>query len=121
MAVTNMNFAMIYVDDLKPNQEFYEKYLGFVQEQEFRPGEIFGKLGNIDCWIGSGFEKANTSEKSTRASVMLGVDSVGKLHSELKEDGQKVIQDEPVEMQEGVYWLQFADPSGNIVEVLGAK
>ncbi len=119
MAITKMNFALIYVDDLEPNRKFYEKYLGFKQEQEFRPGEIFGTLGEIHCWIGSGYKRADTDEKSTRATVMLGVDSVGVLFDQLKSGGEKIIQERPVEMQKGVYWLQFADPAGNIVEVLG--
>lgn len=116
-----MNFTLIYVDDLEPNKKFYEKYLGFKQEQEFRPGEIFGKLGEVNCWMGSGYERTTTNEKSTRATVMLGVDSVGKLFDQLKSGGEKVIHEAPVEMQEGVYWLQFADPAGNVIEVLGAQ
>ena len=69
MAVTKLNFACIYVDELEANQKFYEKYLGFKKEQEFRPGEIFGKLGDIQFWIGSGYKKADTTEQSTRATV----------------------------------------------------
>jgi len=121
MAVIKMNFALIYVDELEPNKKFYEKYLGFKQEQEFRPGEIFGSLGGINCWMGSGYKKAPTDEKSTRATVMLGVDSVGSLFDQLKAGGERVIQDKPIEMQDGVYWLQFADPAGNVVEVLGGQ
>ncbi len=119
MAVTRLNFACIYVDELDSNQKFYEKFLGFKKEQEFRPGEIFGKLGEIQCWIGSGYKKADTTEQSTRATVMFGVDSVYSLFESLKANGEKIIQDAPVEMQPGVFWLQFSDPSGNIIEVLG--
>ena len=114
-----MHFACLYVDELETNQKFYETYLGFKKEQEFRPGEIFGTLGSINCWMGSGYKKSNTDENSTRATVMLGVESVGTLFSKLKEAGERIIQEGPIEMQEGVFWLQFADPSGNIVEVLG--
>jgi predicted enzyme related to lactoylglutathione lyase len=121
MSVTKMSFALIYVDDLETNKKFYEKYLGFKQEQEFRPGEIFGKLGEIQCWMGSGYERVQADEKSTRATVMLGVDSVGKLFDQLKSGGEKLIHEKPVEMQEGIYWLQFADPAGNVIEVLGAQ
>lgn len=121
MSVTKMNFACIYVDDLEPNQKFYETFLGFKKEQEFKPGEIFGTLGNINCWMGSGYKKSNSDETSTRATVMFGVESVGSLFNNLKEAGARVIQDKPVEMQNGVYWLQFSDPSGNIIEVLGGN
>ncbi|MBK9324320.1 MAG: VOC family protein [Bdellovibrionaceae bacterium] len=121
MSVTKMNFACIYVDELEINQKFYEKYLGFQQEQEFRPGEIFGKLGEIHCWMGSGYKRAATDEKSTRATVMFGVKSVGSLYENLKSNGEKIIQEKPVQMKNGVFWLQFSDPSGNIIEVLGAQ
>jgi predicted enzyme related to lactoylglutathione lyase len=121
MAVTKMNFACIYVDELEPNQKFYEKYLGFKKEQEFRPGEIFGKLGEISCWMGSGYKRSASDETSTRATVMFGVDSVGNLFESLKANGERLIQEEPIEMKEGVYWLQFSDPAGNVVEVLGGR
>jgi predicted enzyme related to lactoylglutathione lyase len=53
--------------------------------------------------------------------MMLGVDSVGALLKQLKTDGVKTVQDEPVEMQPGTFWLQFHDPSGNVLEVLGEE
>jgi len=77
--IKKMNFACIYVDKLEPSQKFYETYLGFKKEQEFRPGEIFGKLGDIQCWMGSGYEKSNSNEKSARATVMFGVDPAGNI------------------------------------------
>ena len=121
MSVTKLKFALIYVDTLEPSQRFYEKYLGFKQEQEFRPGEIFGSLGETHLWMGSGYKSTNTDEKSTRATVMLGVESVGRLFNQLKSGGEKVIQEKPVEMKDGVYWLQFVDPAGNVIEVLGGQ
>ena len=121
MSVTKMNFALIYVDEFESNKNFYEKYLGFKQTQEFKPGEVFGKMGEVDCWMGSGYKRIQADENSTRASVMLGVDSVSSLFNNLKEGNEKIIQDQPIEMKEGVYWLQFQDPSGNTVEVLGGQ
>jgi predicted enzyme related to lactoylglutathione lyase len=119
--VTGLRFALIYVDQLAPAKAFYEKYLGFEQTQEFRPGEIYGKAGNIEMWIGEGYNRLDNDAKSTRATVMLGVESTGALFEALQAGGEKVVQDAPVEMQDGIFWLQFADPSGNIVEVLGGK
>jgi len=119
--ITGVRFVLIYANELEPTKSFYEKYLGFKQTAEFRPGEIYGKAGAIEMWIGSGYESNKTNEKSVRATVMLGVESVGKLFNALKEDGHEVVQNEPTEMQPGTFWLQFKDPSGNVVEVLGAK
>ena len=121
MTVKNMKFACIYVDELAPSLKFYETYLGFKKDKEFRPGELFGMLGEVPCWLGSGYKKSDMTDRSTRATVMFGVDSVGELFGKLKAGGQRLIQDAPVEMKDGVFWLQFADPAGNIVEVLGGK
>lgn len=119
--VKGMMFVLVYADKLEPVKEFYEKYLGFEQTAEFRPGEIYGKLGATEMWIGSGYERSKGIDKSIRINVMVNVDSVGSLFDALKKDGQKLIQDEPIEMQPGTFWLQFEDLAGNIVEVLGQK
>lgn len=53
--------------------------------------------------------------------MMLAVDSVGILFESLQTAGEKIFQDASIEMQPGQFWLQFADPSGNVIDVLGAK
>lgn len=120
-SVTGLKFALIYVDELEPTQKFYEQHLGFEKTHEFRPGEIYGKAGQIEIWIGSGYTRTNISENSTRAAMMIGVESVGSLHQSLLANGEKIVQDQPIEMQPGTFWLQFFDPAGNIIEVLGGK
>ena len=123
--VEGFSFALIYVDDLETNLSFYKKYFGFTTKFTMENDSAhYGSLGKIDLWIGSGYEKQNLTSKSSRASLMIDIDSVGTLFNTLKEDGHEVLQDAPVdmgEMQEGIYWLQFKDPAGNILEVLGKK
>ena len=119
--VEGLAFALIYVDKLAPAKAFYEKHLGFEQTQEFRPGEIYGTIGKTEMRLGEGYDRADATAKSTRATVMFRVASTGKLFESLKADGVKTVQDEPVEMQPGTFWLQFQDPAGNIVEVLGGN
>ena len=116
--VQEMKFVLVYVDSLEKCQPFYDTYLGFEKTDEFRPGEIYGKLGEIDMWMGEGYEQVDKNAQSVRATVMLGVDSVSKLFNHLKEGGETIIQEAPVDMG-GLYWLQFVDPAGNVVEVLG--
>ncbi len=119
--VNDLRFALIYVDQLATCKPFYEKYLGFEQLQEFRPGEIWGKCGGAFLWMGEGYARIGGSEKSTRASVMIGVKSVGLLHKALKDGGERLIHDQPMDMGKGSFWLQFMDPAGNVIEVLGGK
>jgi predicted enzyme related to lactoylglutathione lyase len=117
--VTSFKFASIYVDNLDACQKFYETYLGFQKTAEFSPGEIFGNLGDVEMWMGEGYERIDAGERAARATLVLGVDSVGSLFEALQAGNVKTVQDSPVEMQEGVFWLQFVDPAGNIIEVLG--
>lgn len=51
---------------------------------------------------------------------MPGIENAQSLFAEFQKDGVQVLQEEPMEMQPGVFWFQFQDPSGNILEVLGA-
>ena len=118
---TGLKFILVYVDKLEPCQRFYETYLGFKKTAEFRPGEIYGQLGDVEMWIGEGYQRTDGGEKATRSTVMLGVDSAGTLFRSLKAGGVRVIQDAPVEMQPGMFWLQFVDPAGNVIDVLGGK
>jgi catechol 2,3-dioxygenase-like lactoylglutathione lyase family enzyme len=117
--VTSFKFASIYVDNLDACQKFYETYLGFQKTAEFSPGEIFGNLGAVEMWMGEGYERIDAGERAARATLVLGVDSVGSLFEALQAGNVKTVQDSPVEMQVGVFWLQFFDPAGNIIEVLG--
>lgn len=119
--VKELRFALIYVDKLEACKPFYEKYLGFEQLQEFRQGEIWGKCGGAFFWMGEGYERADATQLATRASVMIGVKSVGLLFKALKEGGERVIHESPVDMGKGSFWLQFVDPAGNVIEVLGGK
>jgi predicted enzyme related to lactoylglutathione lyase len=118
--VNGFRFALIYVDKLEECQAFYEKYLGFEKTDDFGTDEIYGRMGDIEVWMGGNYRRDKTDELSTRASVMLGVESVGKLFASLKADGVRIIQEEPKDMGPA-FWVQFEDPAGNIVEVLGAE
>jgi len=119
--VTGFRFALIYSEDLAASQAFYEKYFSIEQTAQFSETEVYGNLGEIELWIGGGYEKSPNHKKSTRATMMLGVESVGALFERLKADGIKTIQHEPAEMQPGTYWLQLLDPAGIILEVLGEE
>ena len=119
--VTDLKFIVIYVDKLASCQAFYETYFGFEKTAEFGPGEIFGTVGDVNLWMGEGYTRSTNDEQFTRASIMIGVDSTGTLFENLKADGHKIIQDAPVEMQEGTFWMQIVDPAGNVLDILGGK
>ncbi len=123
--VKEFKFSLVYASKFDETKAFYEKYFGFTEEFDMPDSNLgpqaFGTIGDVRMWIGGGFTQSSLTETSSRSGVMFGVDSVQKLFDELKKDSVTIHQDELVEMQPGVFWLVFEDPSGNIVEVLGGK
>ena len=122
--VKEIKFALVYVDDFDKAVAFYTKHFEFAKEFDMgspEKPEVFGKIGDVGIWIGGGYERRDVDTNTCRATPMLGVDSVGDLFKQLKDDNVKVVQDEPVAMQGDMFWMQFADPAGNVFDVLGGK
>lgn len=119
--IKGLGFQLIYVDKLEPALAFYTKYFGF--EKEFSMGEnaVYGTTGDSGMWIGGGYKRREQSEDETRSCAMMEIDSAWKLFEAMKSDGVKLYQEEPEEMRVGIYWFQFQDPAGNILELLGGK
>jgi catechol 2,3-dioxygenase-like lactoylglutathione lyase family enzyme len=119
--VTGLAFPCVYVDDIDAARAFYEKHLGFEVEQTHPDGALFGTIGPCYLWIGGGYESRETTGRSVRTTTMLQVESTSALLQGLRDDGQTSLQEAPVKMAEDMYWLQFTDPAGNILEVLGGE
>jgi predicted enzyme related to lactoylglutathione lyase len=121
--VTGFNFNLIYVDDLEKALTFYQKYFGFTTKFTMDDNSHWGPAadGKINLWIGGGYKRADTTERSTRSSIMYSVASAGEFFAQLKADGVPTMQAEPQAMGEGDFWFQFMDPAGNILEALGGK
>jgi predicted enzyme related to lactoylglutathione lyase/uncharacterized protein YndB with AHSA1/START domain len=119
--ITGFEFNLVYVDDMPKALAFYEKYFGFKKKFDMDDGSTCGTTGNVGLWIGPNYKRVDVTDNNTRTSVMYGVESAHTLFKQLKTDGVPVVQESPIEMKNGVYWFQFSDPAGNILEVLGAK
>ncbi|MCJ8345152.1 VOC family protein [bacterium] len=123
--VNDLKFSLIYAEDFEKTKSFYEKHFGFKESFEMNDTDLgpqtWGMTGEVGMWIGGGYKRSNQEECSTRSGVMFGVDSAFTLLEELNKDQVKILQEEPVEMQPGVFWFQFEDPSGNLIEILGGK
>jgi predicted enzyme related to lactoylglutathione lyase len=119
--VEKIAFALVYAEDLKKSVEFYKKYFGFIEDPEVKMGEdqIFGHMGSVGLWIGGGYKKLPTDENTARATAMLRVKSSSQLFNRMKTDGIVVIQDKHMKMNSNSFWFQFADPNGNIWDILG--
>lgn len=119
--VEKIAFALVYAEDSKKTVEFYQKYFGFIEDlsAKMNGDQVFGSIGTVGLWIGGGYKKIAATEKDTRATAMLRVKSSGQLFNRLKADAVKIYQDQPIKMNENSYWFQFADPNGNIWDILG--
>ena len=123
--VTDFKFSLIYAEDFEETKAFYEKYFGFKQEFEMPDTELgpqtWGKTGEVGMWIGGGYERVEVTERSCRSGVMFGVESAVELFKQLQTDSIKVLHEAPVPMQDGVFFFQFEDPSGNLIDILGRE
>lgn len=123
--VQDLKFSLIYADDFEKTKSFYVKHFDFKESFEMPDTELgpqtWGMTGSVGMWIGGGHTRTNRDDRSARSGVMFGIDSAFTLLQELKADDVQIFQEEPIEMQPGVFWFQFEDPSGNIIEILGGK
>lgn len=113
-----VNFLLNYSKDFRSSVAFYEKYFGFVKEDDFSESSVYGNIGYTGMWIGEFSKENDPSFSAPRVAPMLEVKSARELFQRLKADGVKLHFDEPRNMG-GRYWFQFTDPSGNVIEVLG--
>jgi len=104
-----------YVSDLKRAAEFYEDILGLEKKYEYSSYAGF-ECGGVEIGL---IPKPDRERKSSllSPSVEFLVDNVGAVYSELKRKRMKVIEelhDEPWGGREAA----FADPDGNILEIV---
>lgn len=117
-----LEFALIYAKELQSSIHFYQKYFDFKIDPTIKlgPGEVYGLMGSVGAWIGEGHIVPKSPELMARASVMFRVKEIFDLYQKLLTGGVELIQSAPVMMLPNEYWFQFKDPSGNIIDVLGA-
>ena len=104
-----------YVSDLKRAAKFYEGILGLEKKYEYSSYAGF-ECGGVEIGL---IPKPDRERKSSllSPSVEFLVDNVGAVYSELKRKRMKVIEelhDEPWGGREAA----FADPDGNILEIV---
>ena len=115
------DFAMniIYSENLAETIEFYQKYFGFEIEKDLGKLSVYGKAGNINLWIVSGFKYSDSQVNTSHTSIVYLVDDLFSLFKDFKLDGIDTVQEEPFKMPNDMYWFQAYDPSGNIIEIMG--
>jgi predicted enzyme related to lactoylglutathione lyase len=120
--VKGLAFASVYVDDFEKAYEFYSGVLGLEKEYDMGSAACFFKLpDNTGLYLQGKNKTASYGEDTMRAGFVFSVESAGTTLERLKAAGVRFVQNEPRHMGGEQYWLQFYDPAGNILEVLGGK
>jgi catechol 2,3-dioxygenase-like lactoylglutathione lyase family enzyme len=107
----------IYTTDLDRSTLFYKDVLGFELVTLIPPAIAIMKSGNVNLYIESGYNPDQEQKDKTRSSVFLEISIPAKQAFEsLKADGVRLLQDSPEQLGDDVWWFQFCDPDGNILE-----
>lgn len=114
----------VYVTDLERAKKFYTEVLGFEVSADLGPSLCFlrSKSGKVNIYFEGGHKPATADVDTARLSFFLEpVDSVLKVFDFLKTKGVTPLQSAPEQVGDDVWWFQFPDPDGNIIEVSGKK
>lgn len=113
--IKNVWSITFYVSDLKRAKKFYEETLGLEKKYEYS-SYVGLECGGVEIGL---IPKLKEGQKTSPLSppVNFLVDDVEKVYNELKQKGVKVIK-ELHEEPWGGRQATFADPDGNIIEIL---
>jgi catechol 2,3-dioxygenase-like lactoylglutathione lyase family enzyme len=121
---SGISVLTVYVSDLERAKAFYTGMLGCTLAAELSPTACFLKLCEDAPWIyvESGYKPVEEPASVCRTGFCLELEgSILDLKAKLLARGVKVLQEEPGQLGENVWWFQFLDPDGNVLEVAGPK
>ena len=108
----------IYTNSLDKSLTFYTQVLGFEVTAKIPPSIAMLKSGNINLYIESGYESSPNKGEKTKVTVFLDtVIPAMQVFEHLKSAGVKILQEKPEQLDDNVWWFQFCDPDGNILEI----
>lgn len=117
---SKVNTLAVYVTDFTRAKKFYTKALGFEVSADLGENTCFLHSGNLYIYLEGGHQSSNVSAETVRLSFFLETEeSVNKVYNKLKESGVRILQNKPQQVGADIFWFQFADPDGNILEVSG--
>jgi len=114
----------VYVTDLERARKFYTETLGFEVSADLGPTLCFlrSKSGKVNIYLEGGHKPATADADTARLSFFLEpADSVHKVFDFLKTQGVNPMQSAPEQVGDDVWWFQFPDPDGSILEVSGRR
>lgn len=121
VSIEEVMSVVVYVDDFGAAIDFYTRILGLKPYGEPASNACFLHIGDNPngLYLEGGYTREASTDRSSRVSFMLSVDSVIKLFDKLKAESVRCVHETPKQMSATAYWLQFYDPAGNIIEAVG--
>ncbi len=120
--ITGVAFVACYVSNFQAAYEFYADLLGLEKLYDMGPGACYFKISEgVGLYLEGNRTPTEVTPASTRSSFGLSVPSAAALHATLVAAGVRCVHAAPVDMGSGMFWFQFHDPSGNIIEALGGQ
>ena len=118
--IKDIKMVSVYSSDYQKAFDFYAGTLGLDGGNNRDAKGCYININeNNGLYLEGGYEKNKTNDKSARQTFTFGVDSAGAMYNKLKDASITMIQREPVQMGENIYWFQCFDYEGSIVEFLG--
>lgn len=120
--IRSISMASVYTDDYSKSFEFYNDLLGLTDFNPMGNQACYFNIGAMQgLYLEGGYTPFEGNNRIVRTTFTMDVVSAFEMFEKLKEAGVKIVQTEPMKMQEGSYWFQCFDPSGNMLEFLGGE
>lgn len=120
--VESIRAVGVYVTDLDRAVEFYKTILGFDLITKIPPTIAMMKSGIVNLYLESGYDPNHDQKDKTRVSVVFEIAIPSQnAYDMLKNNGVTILQDKPEQLDNDVWWFQFCDPDGNIIELTSKK
>jgi catechol 2,3-dioxygenase-like lactoylglutathione lyase family enzyme len=119
---SNARCLAVYVTDLDRAIRFYTEVLGFEVRVRLNPDLCFlsSKEPGLDIYLEGGMEPSRTGERSSRLGFFLQTEGPAReAFDRLRAMGVKVIDEEPVEVDDETLTFRFEDPDGNLLDASG--
>ena len=112
----------VYVTELSRSVDFYKTILGFDLISEIPPAIAIMKSGNINLYLESGYVSDKNQKDKARVSVFFETSIPSQnVYDMFKSNGIKILQEKPEQLGDDVWWFQFCDPDGNVIELTSKR
>lgn len=118
--VSGVPIVCVYVDDFDAARKFYEEILGLNHPSSMGPEACYYQItSDLGLYLERGNRRAAIDQGVARPSFVLRTRSASDLHARMSRMNARLLHRQPSHMGDDNYWFMFADPAGNIIEIIG--